>query len=509
MISINEDFDHFFTTRTADEMTVAGVNAYVDLYANTQVSQLLFCPNGMRAMFRSSSRDALWDGVDESTLAPNFARFIKNTRLLHERGIDVYAAFLARARDHSISPWLTMRMNDVHFTEHPDLFIHSTFWKQHPEYRRVPWSVHAYADRALDYAIDAVRDHALAFIGELFERYDMDGLELDWMRFVYHFQPGREREGGKMLTRFLRTVRGMADAAGRKRGHRIQLAARLPAQPQTARSLGLDGVEWAKLGLIDQLTPSPFFGTSDFNIPVDLWAELLGDARPRVTLAPSMDMSVAASPGVPRRWIDPECVRGFASSVLQRGADRVYLFNYQYMHDHADGRTPASWVKSFRGNLKTVGDAQTLRPLPRRHIVTFTDTAPLGVPTAALLPAELRQNRAYGFLMDLGPAPTAGRATLVVALADRPGVHDTPIEARVNSTLCSGPRDLTPCTTSPGGDIEPGTGMHAVLIPAPEKSRLVAFDIPLDAFVNGDNLVELTVRNEAPQQAVWVEVRIC
>ena len=61
-------------------------------------------------------------------------------------------------------------------------FHHSRFWKAHPEYWRVPGSVHAYADRALDYAIPAVRENHLRLIAELLDRYDIDGLELDWMR---------------------------------------------------------------------------------------------------------------------------------------------------------------------------------------------------------------------------------------------------------------------------------------------------------------------------------------
>lgn len=508
MLAINQDFDHFFTFHDAAGMSLAGINTYVDVYAESQVGQMLFCPNGMRALFRSATRDALWDGADETTLAPNFAKFIRNARLLYERGIDPFTGFLARARERGISPWLTMRMNDVHYTEFPDLFIHSTFWKEHPELRRVPWSVHAYADRALDYGQEPVREHALAFIAELLERYDTDGIELDWMRFVYHFRPGREREGGEHLLSMLRKARGLADEAGRRRGRRIKLGARVPAQPETARRLGLDAIAWAKLGLIDQITPSPFFGTSDFTTPVALWAELLGSDRSRVTLAPSMDMGLVAYPGGKRRYIDPECVRGFAAAMLHEGADMVYLFNYQYMLAHLDGRTPDSWIKTFRENLKVAGKTATLLPLPRRHIITYTDVVPLGVPTAALLPAELRFNRAYGFLMNLGPAPTSGRAQLVVALTEREGVRQTPIEARVNSTLCPPPRDISPCTTVPGEGIDPRTGMHEVLIPAPDKTRLIAYDIPLDAFIDGENLIELTPRGEQPQQAVWVEVRL-
>ena len=40
--------------------------------------------------------------------------------------------------------------------------------------------------------------------------------------------------------------------------------------------MGLDAVHWARDGLVDLgLTNSPFWETSDFNMPVRLWRRLL------------------------------------------------------------------------------------------------------------------------------------------------------------------------------------------------------------------------------------------
>ena len=35
---INEDNSHFYTSRSAEDMTLEGLNAFVDQYADTQVS---------------------------------------------------------------------------------------------------------------------------------------------------------------------------------------------------------------------------------------------------------------------------------------------------------------------------------------------------------------------------------------------------------------------------------------------------------------------------------------
>ena len=96
---------------------------------------------------------------------------------------------------------LTLNEDDSHY-------IHSSFWRKHPEYWRVPGGS-SWTDRALDYGIPEVREHAMAFVRELLERYDPDGIELDWMRFGYYFRPGKEAEGATQLTRFIPAAQPM------------------------------------------------------------------------------------------------------------------------------------------------------------------------------------------------------------------------------------------------------------------------------------------------------------
>jgi len=116
-------------------MTVEGVQAMVDGYAGGAVTHFFLSPNSMRASFRSRTRDAIWDpvdGVEADGLWP------QNAKRLDQAGIDPYAIWIDRCRTQGISPWISMRMNDVHGVNEPGNFMHSTFWRTHPEFRRVP-----------------------------------------------------------------------------------------------------------------------------------------------------------------------------------------------------------------------------------------------------------------------------------------------------------------------------------------------------------------------------------
>jgi len=60
----------------------------------------------------------------------------------------------------------------------------------------------------------------MALIREVCDRYDMDGLELDWNRFPQHLREGEETEKAKELTQWMAEVREVVKAAERKWKHR-------------------------------------------------------------------------------------------------------------------------------------------------------------------------------------------------------------------------------------------------------------------------------------------------
>ena len=216
MLVINEDNSHFFGTRKPEDMTLVGLHAFVDQYAGSAVTHLFLCPNAMRASFRSRSRDAIWDPVEGKE--PD-GRWPQNAKRLHEAGLDPYAVWIERCRRKGLSPWISMRMNDIHSVNEPDNFMHSSFWRAQPEFWRVPnGSASPWSNRAMNYAHGEVREHQMAFVRELLERYDPDGLELDWMRFGYHLTPGHEREESTILTDFVRDVRSLTTDWSKKRG---------------------------------------------------------------------------------------------------------------------------------------------------------------------------------------------------------------------------------------------------------------------------------------------------
>jgi len=481
---INEDNSHFYGSRTADDMTIEGLHAWVDQYDGTHVSHLFLCPNAMRASYRSQAFDPIWDlrGQTAPTVGHGKAWF-DNARILDERGLDPYAVWIARCREKNIAPWLSMRMNDVHDVPTPTNFMHSTFWVNHPEYWRVPGSTTGWVDRAFDYGIAEVRDHHMGFIRELLERYDPDGLELDWMRFGYHFKPGQGQEGCAILTDFMREVRALTKDWAAKRGHPIRLGARVPTHPDAAKGLGMDGVAWIREGLVDMLVLTPFWTASDFDIPIELWRERIGPAAENVVLAAGLESNLRAYPGAGSTSNDLASVRGFAAAHLHRGADQIYLFNYM------DPAPMHGGPAAYRALLEQGLGLEVVTKAPRRHVISFRDTVPPGMSNGALLPVSGPTDGTFPIY--IGPAPKEGRALFVAGLAERDDVAKATFDVSVNAK---------PCT--PVADLEnPGQ--------FPGAARAVGFACPLDAVKDGYNDVHIAQQpGQAEQQIISAEIRI-
>jgi hypothetical protein len=407
-LSLNEDNSHYFYSRAGQSLDREKVASWVDQYAGTQVRELLLSANSQRTSFASKVWDPIWKGYDPAgpddqplfrSTAPasraSVRRWVHTAWDLAQRNLDPYAIWIERARQKGLAPWISMRMNDLHNVDDPDSFMHSTFWREHPEYRRVPWRAVDWRDRAFDFSHQAVRDYHFALLEEYCARYDFAGLELDWMRFGFHFRPGHEAAGAEILTDFVRRARRLLNTWEKKRGHKIALGARVPSRPETAVKLGMDGARWAREGLVQMLVVTPFWASIETDMPIELWRRLAGD---QVTLAAGLELLLRPYHAYrPLQFNNLETARGAAASLLSRGADRVYLFNYM------DSETSMPDHENYPNLLRECGSLTTLAHKPRRHIVTYSDTYAPGEAQGAQLPKSLRPGDWASFRVHVGP----------------------------------------------------------------------------------------------------------
>ncbi len=306
----------------------------------------------------------------------------------HAAGKDPFAVFLAGLRTAGKETFATFRMNDVHNPEDEDQWNTPRIRREDPDCIVDPAAVRNgtadWMSYCLDYSRKKVRDYVLAVIRELVEGYQLDGLQLDWMRFPRHLSGAPEQvwEKREFITEFTAELRALCQKAG------IKLAARVPTSLAGCRRLGMDLGAWTRQGLVDFIVPCPFLST-DFRMPLAEMRREMGNEP--VDIYAGFDFGPA-----PQKHC-PESLRGAASSLYDCGADGIYVFNFPCWQEYLAAR-PYHWLAGLETPVaaaakpllfsishqlhRTPVDLPGILPLPLPSGETITMT--LHVPQSAL-----------------------------------------------------------------------------------------------------------------------------
>ena len=182
--------------------------------------------------------------------------FTRGMDLLLQQGTDLLQVYLDRLHDKGIKVLAEIRMSDTHHKDHLwEIEGCPIFSIEHPHYA-IPRH-DGIKEVALDYSHAEVREHRLAIMRELAQERDVDGLELNFMRWAKHFERDRGHEKAPIMTDFVGVIRGMLDDAARMRGvGRLVLGARVASTIDENLLLGCDVIAWIKRGYLDYVVPS-------------------------------------------------------------------------------------------------------------------------------------------------------------------------------------------------------------------------------------------------------------
>lgn len=409
IVALNQDSSQFQCEFPSEKMTEQGAVEYFDSVAKKGVTHFLICPNGHNAVYDSKVWDTLWhDGSAQGLTRNDKDRYMTYSKLLADRGVDFVGVWIRRARERGISPWLTMRMNDVHFIGKAETTWRSKFWCEHPEFRRVPGddgNRQGGDPAALDFAHPEVRARALALFREMLERWDVDGIECDWLRFPHNVSPEEEKAatGHRHLTAFMREARAIVDRQARIRGHAILIGARVASRPSCAFGLGTDAETWSREGLVDWLVPCNFFQTLDFALPMDEWVKRIHAANPKVKVLAGCDFAGVIRDATFNGWspagITLAETAGYFERLVEGGAQGAYYFNRFTCNE----KNPVDRFVQIEG---VPMDGERLRRMDRAYVVTRLDAHPEGSSNLRQLPVAAAKGGAFAI-----PIGKAGRLT--------------------------------------------------------------------------------------------------
>jgi len=424
-------------------------------------------------------------------------------------GGDMVGAFVTRCRRVGVAPFISLRLNDSHgkefvdtpgggnISEIPGYSLHcvNRFYKDHPQFRIDPdpakVSKEHWNTRVLNWGNPEVVDWMFGFIAEIAENYDIDGIELDFMRHCNFFRVNETTfaQRAAVMTAFVKRVRGLLDRTAKPGRHRW-LGARIPAYAIALEPLGLDLGAMTAAGL-EILNLSPYYMTAQ---QVDV-AEIRHRA-PDAAIHLELTHSVAAVGRVPGAYDNTLFLRTTdeqfstaAHLAYSRGADGVSAFNFAYYREFgAPGRGP--FHEPPFHVFEKLRDRAWVAAQPQHYFLSggASWAALLGRPQ--VLPRTMRSGGEAIFPLDLAPPAGGWQRGGRLRIRARDDLAAGEWSARFNGE---------PLMSTEDRSAPYATRYDAAHLAAPEKMR--AWMLPAHVLREGANTLEVFF-TKGPKSAV-------
>jgi hypothetical protein len=381
--------------------TVESVAAALDYLKGTQVDCLCWCVGEQIAYAWPSKVIENSYDLRAKAAARGISGNWQNERdimdSLHRQGIDYLPHLIQRAHAQDLMFVASFRMNDTHIKSYPDHLWASTFWKEHQHYRI--WDAtegKSYYNAALDYSFPEVRNRYRDAVAEVVGMYDVDGIELDFTRSPYFFQPFEAWDKRAILTGFVHEIGAVLEQRGKARGRPLTLIARVACADRALTTAGLDLATWIERRLVHAVVISGL--SNDYNQDIGTWRALCQSAG--VRLYPAVEKTPAfnnadfytpliRNPLAPRhdgsggvRFTVEEDIRmqrGMAQNLLAQQPDGIAMFNFPCLITEGPNymlNDPATF-RRVTALLSEMGDLRTLARKDKQY--TFYRDLPIYV----------------------------------------------------------------------------------------------------------------------------------
>ncbi|MGG1516541.1 hypothetical protein ABE504_14075 [Paenibacillus oryzisoli] len=488
----NHELLILFTTQTPyqrydDNVTDEQVIGYVKELQGTQVDALMCCPQAWRTNLWYSEIDRRWqdeaplerEPLPEANWNYNDKAYFRARRYMLQHK-DPIALSLKTAREIGIDFFIAYRMNDHHYVKNTQAQTHGSFWRNHPEYWLEP------SGAAFNYLVPEVRDYYFSLLKELAENYDIDGMELDFMRSPRYFPDNQIADGIPIMNEFVARIRLMLDDIGESRGKKLSLSVRVPHRPEEAVKIGLDVESWDQEGLIDMVNVSSYFRTS-LEIGIEDYKRRISNARIYgelhfITNIGSSRSSLGYANNINRKTTR-EIYETAALQYWRRGVDGISFFNFAYTRDHGFHEPRR---KEFPGKepsfdiLNTICELSHLERQPQHYFIGT------GYGT---FPAD--QEKTF----DMYIVPEGRFSSGMLRVETDTDTARLPLIANFNGVKLQEKVET--------GELFAPFSLECL----PPQERVRYFELPTELVKSGDNVVHLT-NNDPYKKATFVGVEV-
>jgi hypothetical protein len=399
-------------------------------------------------------------------------------------GGDLVDALIKHCRKIKIAPFVSFRLNDNHYQENfgknnPQSIWVSRFYEEHPEYMLNPKhsEIKGYSkERGQNWAIPEVRGYKLALIKELCENYDLEGIELDFLRDDNLFRQNEttDEQRAAWIVDFVRSVRAALNN-GPDKNRRRYLCVRIPCEVGKHGRSGINVDRFAEAG-VDMFNLSNWYHTSQLT---DLSSVRKLVPRAAIYLEMHYTTSNKMASGYSTSAFPKTSNEQFyttAHLAYKRGADGVSFFNMQYN-------------KSSYQVLPQISKRAWLAKQPQYYFLG-------NVPYYRQLPVTLAPDKTLTFKLDMAPPDSFPRKKIRVRIHTENPLRNTVCEAILNGHRLETCDDVSAFFNNPYDEM---------ISTAAERMAFKANRIDL---INGINMLSLTLKSENEIRITYIDVMV-
>jgi Glycosyl hydrolase-like 10 len=325
----NDDGCHGCPKATAEDWLAQRVKQVVD----TQVDTISYCTGGGGLFWAHQPKVG---EVLGAWIESNHGQYVKQMKAvldaLKEQGTDPLAVTVAYGHKNKMEMFWSYRMNN------PECSFAT--WglskrkREHPEYImgvKADYQKYLHSNAKAwytlsDYENREVRDHIVDIFEDICQRYDVDGVELDFIRHPIYFRPNLDYQPAtpaqdEMMTEMVRRIRAVTERESMKRGRPILVTVRVPLSEESCLAIGIDIETYLKDDLIDIMIAGQDY----------IQMSVASSLKDMVDLGHKYDVPVYALLVPPKpydRYRHDN--RAWYAAAMNRwywGADGIYLFN--------------------------------------------------------------------------------------------------------------------------------------------------------------------------------------
>lgn len=457
------------------------INQRLQFTRESEIDSVFYCPlssgfNNFTAKLESAE---LLTAVN-----PEQKDSVRNiTQELVDQGTDPLQLAVEYCRSENLEIFVSIRVNDTHDQagsmenpyysmpqykkDNPHLLLGGSGIGEQPPF--CLWS-------AMDFSQPEVRAKMAAFVREFCEKYDIDGIEYDFMRHMQLFKSvawGGKASAGELelMTDFMLELRKITEEAGKKRGKPILVAIRVPDSVDYCRAVGIDLEKWLAKNALDILITTSYFRLEPWENSIKL-AKKYG-----VKYYGSIDESRVrdVTLNIPKRN-SYQSYRARFLELMECGADGIYMFN---MEGSALRSLPTADVEKLR-KMEKVYYARVLGSngsLACSYLRNGDDY--LKLPTLEPeYPEIISPDRSYEFDMfiadDINTPEMQAKKAIFTAVIGINAPVDAALALHVNGVPCQLKREGRVCSGEiPAGTVKKGNNHFVISLAANSNSKPV------------------------------------